>query len=167
MRISVSIALLAVTTALLAAPSAGRLFRSADGRTTIKILSPDQLELTTDARRNVCSYSRYADSLRVVATSLGSVQILIFKVAPEGLIADDGTQFFDEQHVGVAGKGFGFPAICCPHPSRNIRMKREAVTSLERELYHSPLTQAAVQSLMRQFPKVRATQCWIMPHYQL
>jgi TonB family protein len=112
------IVLITIGVAVLAVPPALPLFRSADERTTIKITSPDQLELTTDAGRTTCRYSRDSDSLRVVAASLGNVQVFTFKATPEGLMAADGTVLYDERHFGSSAKATKIPkdVVFAPRP---------------------------------------------------
>jgi len=55
----------------------------------------------------VCKYSRDGDSLRVVATVLGSTQAIYFKFVPEGLQSPDGTMLYDVAHIEAASKAAG------------------------------------------------------------
>ena len=84
----------------------GSVFRSANDAQRIKIASDDELEFTPgrDGPNLVCRYSRDGDSLRVVATVLGSPQAIYFKFVPEGLQREDGTIFYDAAHFEAAAK---------------------------------------------------------------
>jgi hypothetical protein len=96
------IVLLISASLTLASPPTIRLFRSADELAVMKIFSPDRLELNTKDGPSVCSYTIDQGSLRVVATSLGHVKILVFKMLPIGLTAPDGTILYDESHFPAA-----------------------------------------------------------------
>lgn len=87
-----------------AEPLQGRLFRAVDGQSSIKIISAEELELTNEADGPhwVCKYSRDGESLRIVATLLGSPQALYFKIVAEGLQRPDGTLLYDEAHFAPA-----------------------------------------------------------------
>lgn len=84
----------------------GKIFRSADEQQSIKIISSDELELTRDRTgpHFVCKYSKESESLRVVATVLGTTQALYFKVTDQGLQSDDGTIFYDSAHFEGANR---------------------------------------------------------------
>jgi len=84
--------------------SAGRIFRSADEQSSIKIIGEDELELTRqlDGPHWVCKYSRDNDSLRVVATVQGSPEALYFKVTGEGLQGAGGVILYDSEHFEAA-----------------------------------------------------------------
>jgi TonB family protein len=85
-------------------PLQGKLFRSVDGHSSIKIISADELELTNaaDGPHWVCKYSTDGSSLRIVATVLASSQALYFKIVPEGLHSADHTILYDEAHFDAA-----------------------------------------------------------------
>ena len=97
----ISLALWAATSLVIAGQPTVRLFRSADELTTLKIFAPDRLELITKDGPGVHTYS---NSLRVVVTSLGKVQVLNFKMIPIGLVAPDGTVLYDEAHFDAAAR---------------------------------------------------------------
>ena len=84
----------------------GSVFRSVTDAPRIKIVSDDELEFTPDrdGPNSVCKYSREGDSLRVVATVLGSTQAIYFKFIPEGLRSVDGTIMYDAAHFEAASK---------------------------------------------------------------
>jgi TonB family protein len=84
--------------------SKGKIFRTADDQQSIKIISSDELELTRDhaGPHFVCKYSKESESLRVVATVLGTTQALYFKVTDQGLESDDQTIFYDSAHFEEA-----------------------------------------------------------------
>lgn len=108
-----------------------RLFRSGDERLTIKIVSPDRLELTIDAKRIFCSYSRFGDSLRVVAASLGSVAAYVFKTTSEGLVSSDGVTLYDDQHFHPAPRISKLPpdaVISAVRPEYPYNARRSKIT---------------------------------------
>ena len=84
----------------------GAVFRALTDAPRIKVISDDELEFTPerDGANLVCKYSRDGDSLRVVATVLGSTQAIYFKFAPEGLQSPDGTILYDVAHIEAASK---------------------------------------------------------------
>jgi TonB family protein len=86
--------------------TAGKIFRTVDERSSIKVISADELELTEEVQgpRWVCKYSRDGDSLRVVTTVLGSPQALYFKIIPEGLRDTHETTFYDSDHFDAASR---------------------------------------------------------------
>ncbi len=67
----------------------GATYRAANDGSVVKIISPDELEFTPgrDDPDYVCKYSRDGDSLRVIATVLGSTQAIYFRFVPEGVTA--------------------------------------------------------------------------------
>jgi hypothetical protein len=103
-KLATACLILAFTGLAVAGTSSTRLFRSTDELTIIKIFAADRLELTTKDGPHVCSYSRDSASLRVVVTSLGGVQVLMFKMLPIGLEAPDGTILYDESHFADAAR---------------------------------------------------------------
>jgi TonB family protein len=103
--------LLSIATALVLPASAetnllGALFRAVTEAPRIKVISDDELEFTPDrdGANLVCKYSRDGDSLRVVATVLGSTQAIYFKFVPEGLQSPGGTILYDVAHIEAASK---------------------------------------------------------------
>ena len=82
----------------------GNMFRSVDNQQSIRIISSDELEITRDRTgpHFVCKYAKENESLRVVATVLGTTQALYFKITDQGLQSDDGTTFYDSAHFDEA-----------------------------------------------------------------
>src|SRR5947207_1022680 len=70
------------------------------------VVSDSELEFTPerDGPNLVCKYSRDGNSLRVIATLLGSPQAIYFKIIPEGLQRADGTVLYDAAHFDAAAK---------------------------------------------------------------
>ncbi len=84
----------------------GAMFRAVNGGPAVKIISSDELDFTPSSGdpNYVCKYSRDGDSLRVVATVLGSPQAIYFRFVPEGLQRTDGTILYDATHFDAASK---------------------------------------------------------------
>jgi TonB family protein len=84
----------------------GKIFRSGDDQESIKIISSNELELTNGRTgpHLVGKYSKENESLRVVATVLGTAQALYFKVTEQGIQSDDGTVFYDPTHFEEANR---------------------------------------------------------------
>jgi hypothetical protein len=102
-RCACIILLIATAVAFAGQPNV-RLFRAADESTTVKIFAPDRLELTNKDGPHVCTFTKDQGMLRVVVTSLGGVQVLMFKMLPIGLAAPDGTVLYDESHFADAAR---------------------------------------------------------------
>jgi TonB family protein len=105
--------------------SKGKMFRSVDERSSVKIISADELELTqgVEGPHWVCKYSKDGDSLRVVATVLGSPQALYFKVTAEGLQDAGGIILYDSEHFDAA-----FRAAKLAEEERQKQMLASALT---------------------------------------
>src|SRR3954466_9545695 len=103
-RLAVTCLMFSLSAVTFGGSPAVRLFRSTDESTIVKIFAADRLELTTKDGPHICSYSRDGGSLRVVVTSLGGVQVLIFKMLPIGLDAPDGMILYDESHFDAAAR---------------------------------------------------------------
>ena len=71
-----------------------------------RLSHPTDSELTTNhaGPHFVCKYSKETESLRVVATVLGTAQALYFKVTEQGLQSGDGTMFYDSAHFEEANR---------------------------------------------------------------
>ena len=84
----------------------GAIFRSDTDAVRLKVVSDSELQFTPErAGPNlVCKYSRDGNSLRVIATLLGSPQAIYFKIIPEGLQRADGTVLYDAAHFDAAAK---------------------------------------------------------------
>lgn len=81
-----------------AKPFEGQIFRTADDRQAITLISQDELEMRGgDAGPDnlICKYTRQDDTLRVVKTMLGTTLAVYYKITPEGLKANDGTVLFN------------------------------------------------------------------------
>lgn len=77
-----------------AKPFEGQIFRTADDRQAITLISTDELEMRggdVGAANLICKYTRQDDTLRVVKTMLGTTLAIYYKITPEGLKANDGT----------------------------------------------------------------------------
>ena len=81
-----------------AKPFEGQIFRTADDRQAITLVSRDELEMRGgDAGPDnlICKYTRQDDTLRVVKTMLGTTLAVYYKITPDGLQANDGTVLFN------------------------------------------------------------------------
>ena len=68
----------------------GEIYRTRNGYSTINLISRDELEYTTNGTTLLCKYSEQNDALRVIATMLGTQQVLYFRRVPGGLQSNDG-----------------------------------------------------------------------------
>jgi len=74
-----------------AIPFNGQIYRTLNDQQAITLISPDQLELREQGDNFVCSYTKQDDTLRVVATIMGTTQAFYYKIVPKGLQGSDGT----------------------------------------------------------------------------
>lgn len=81
------------------------LYRNADETQSIKVTSSEELEFTQGKGPHlVCKYSIEGDSLRVVATILGTTTAQYFQITDEGLRSHEGMVFYDSEHFGEANR---------------------------------------------------------------
>lgn len=81
-----------------AKPFEGQIFRTADDRQVMTLVSQDELEMRggdAGADNLICKYTRQDDTLRVVKTMLGTTLAVYYKITPDGLQANDGTVLFN------------------------------------------------------------------------
>lgn len=77
-----------------ARPFNGEAYRTQDGRSAITLISPVELEYRLkDGTILLCKYSKQDDGLRVVATALGTQQVLYFRRVSNGLLSNDGVLY--------------------------------------------------------------------------
>jgi TonB family protein len=107
-----------------------KIFWTADQRTSVKIMSSDRLELSTERGTQTCEYSRNGDTLRVVATSLGSVEVLYLTITAEGLVSSDGVTFYDDHHLKEASRLSHQPtsAVSAPRPEYPYEARVKRIT---------------------------------------
>jgi TonB family protein len=132
--------------------SKGKIFWSADQRTSIRITSPDQLELATDRSVQTCRYSRDGDTLRVVVASLGSVEVLYFRVTSEGLVAADGLVLYDDRHLEAATRlsrretsAIYAPRPAYPYEARSRHITGHGVAVLTVDVQTGSVTEAVME----------------------
>jgi len=94
-----------------AKPFEGQVFRTADDRQAITLISKDELEMRGgDAGPDnlICKYTRQDDTLRVVQTMLGTTLAVYYKITPQGLQAKDGTVLFNPANIRaqIAGRAW-------------------------------------------------------------
>ena len=73
-----------------AEPFHGQVYKSVDGRNMLTLTSKDECDLTQDGTTLPCKYTKQADALRVIATVMGTPQVLYFRFVDQGLQANAG-----------------------------------------------------------------------------
>lgn len=73
-----------------AEPFNGEIFRSSDGRHSLTLISKDECELRSGTTTLLCKYTKQSDALRVVATTLGTNQVIYYRVIDQGLQDNEG-----------------------------------------------------------------------------
>jgi hypothetical protein len=73
-----------------AEPFHGQVYKSIDGRNALTLTSKDECDLTKDGTTLPCKYVKQADAVRVIATIMGTPQVLYFRFVDKGLQANDG-----------------------------------------------------------------------------
>jgi len=73
-----------------AEPFHGQDYKSLDGRSVLTLTSKEECDLTQDGTTLPCKYTKQTDALRVIATIMGTPQVLYFRFVDQGLQANDG-----------------------------------------------------------------------------
>ena len=68
----------------------GQVYKSVEGRNVVTLTSKDECELTQNGTTLLCKYTKQTDALRVIATVVGTPQVLYFRFVDQGLQANDG-----------------------------------------------------------------------------
>ena len=74
-----------------AEPFHGEIYRSVDGRTVLTLISRDECELREGGTTLLCKYTKQADALRVVATAMGTNQVLYYRFTDQGIQDNNGS----------------------------------------------------------------------------
>jgi hypothetical protein len=82
----------------------GTAYSSIDGRTTITIISSDELETATDGANLVAKYTRQGDLIRAVTTTFGTTQAIYYRLTAEGLQDAEGRMFYNTSALIAARK---------------------------------------------------------------
>jgi TonB family protein len=125
----------------------GQTFWSGDQRTSLTIISPDQAKLGADGVIQICRYSRFGNSLHLVASSLGSVQALSFEIVPQGLKRSDGTFLYDEHHLDatIATKPINAPRPEYPYEARTRQITGRGIVLMTVNTSTGEVTDATME----------------------
>lgn len=80
----------------------GEVYRSLDGRTALTLISRDECELRDSGRTILCKYTRQADALRVVATVLGTNEVVYYRLVEQGIQDNSGSVLFSPARYTAA-----------------------------------------------------------------
>ena len=103
----------------------GQVYKSVDGRHVVTLTSKDECELTKTGTTLLCKYTKQADALRVIATVMGTPQVLYFRFIDQGLQANDG-------QVLLAPRQYA-DAIAQLEKQRREQEQQQAKEQMERE----------------------------------
>lgn len=135
----------------------GEVYRSLDDGTVITIVSPEELERRQpgDNTNFICKYTKTNDTIRVVATMLGTPQALYYKIEDQGLRGNDGTFLYAPKYLDVArvqqkandalGKGdlaeaiAGYTEVIKLDPKYALAYRGRGLANLHRNTCHEAL----------------------------
>jgi hypothetical protein len=75
----------------------GQVYKSFDQRKVLTLISKDECELSEQGTILLCKYTKQDDKLRVVTTTLGTSQVLYYRVTNQGLQDNDGNVLFSPE----------------------------------------------------------------------
>lgn len=73
-----------------AEPFHGQVYKSLNGRIVLTLISKDECELNTGGTTLLCKYTKPNNTLRIVATALGTSQVIYYRFTNQGLEDNDG-----------------------------------------------------------------------------
>src|ERR1035437_2713876 len=83
----------------------GTVYSSIDGRNVIRMISSDELEITTHEGTNlVWKYTKRDDVIRAVVNSFGTTQAVYYRITSEGLQDKDGQIFYSPTRLEEIGR---------------------------------------------------------------
>jgi hypothetical protein len=85
-----------------AQPFHGQIFKSAHRNITLNLISKEECELTENGTTFLCKYTKQNDTLRIVATALGTTQVLYYRITPEGVQDNDGNVLLAPEPYAIA-----------------------------------------------------------------
>jgi hypothetical protein len=85
-----------------AEPFHGQVYKSIDSRTVLTLVSKDECELNQGGTILLCKYTKPNDTLRVVATALGTSQVLYYRFTDQGLQDNAGNVLFSPEGYTAA-----------------------------------------------------------------
>ena len=80
----------------------GTVYSSIDGRTLIRMISSDELEITTEGTNLVCKYTKQDDMVRAVVNNFGTTQAVYYRITAEGLQDKEGRIFYSPTRLETA-----------------------------------------------------------------
>ena len=125
-----------------AQPFHGQVYRSFDGRTTLTLISRDECELNEGGTTLLCKYIKQSDALRVVLTTMGTNQVVYYRVTDQGIQDNHGNLLLSPDRYAAAMEQGRI------EQERQERMRREEV---ERRLAEENRKRAAVEEQKVQF----------------
>lgn len=84
-----------------AEPFHGQVYKSANGRNVLTLTSKDDCELMQDGTTLPCKYTKQTDALRVIATVMGTPQVIYFRFTDQGLQDNNGNVLFSPEKYAV------------------------------------------------------------------
>lgn len=73
-----------------AEPFHGQVYKSIDGRNTLTLTSKDECELAQGGTTLLCKYTKQADALRIIATVMGTPQVIYYRFTDQGIQDNNG-----------------------------------------------------------------------------
>ena len=77
-------------------------YAALDGKSSIALVSPNELELTRDGKTYSCQYTREASRIRAVIEAAGTKTVEYFNDGADGLTADNGTRYYAPGTLEIA-----------------------------------------------------------------
>ena len=73
-----------------AEPFHGQVYKSLDGNTMLTLTSKDECELMQNGTTLLCKYTKQTDALRIVATVMGTPQVIYYRFTDQGIQDNNG-----------------------------------------------------------------------------
>ncbi|WP_395744288.1 hypothetical protein [Prosthecobacter sp.] len=77
-------------------------YRSVNGRTSLRLISRDECELSDGSAILLGKYTRQPDALRVVLTTMGTNQVIYYRITDRGIQDNDGNMLLLPDRYAVA-----------------------------------------------------------------
>jgi hypothetical protein len=85
-----------------AEPFHGQVYKSANGRNVLTLTTKDECELMQDGTTLLCKYTKQTDALRVIATVMGTPQVIYYRFTDQGLQDNNGNVLLSPEKYAAA-----------------------------------------------------------------
>jgi len=110
-----------------AEPFHGQVYKSIDGRNVLTLTSKDECELMQNGTTLPCKYTKQTDALRVIATVMGTPQVIYYRFTDQGIQDNNGNVLLSPEKYDVA-------VVQLQQEQKRLELEREAQQKKELEL---------------------------------